>query len=164
MAILLVASQRPGAGKTSIAAGLAALIARSGASASACKPLSPAGRADPDSVYFAASFRGGVAVTSAEEAAGLDAAASAVRSLTGISEHVVVEVANPASGSGVASPMTQGMAERLPARVVAVFGYDAGLSAVSISSSVATLGDRLAGVIVNHDAPLPDATGKRHPC
>ena len=149
MAILLVASQRPGAGKTSIAAGLGALMARAGAAVSVCKPLSPAGRIDPDAVYFASNFRGVVAVTSAEDAAGLDAAANAVRSLTGISEHVVVEVANPAGDAGVASPATQGLAERLSARVVAIFRYDAGLSAVSISSAVATLGDRLAGVIVN---------------
>ena len=149
MAILLVASQQPGAGKTAIAAGLATLIARAGAAASVCKPLSPAGCADPDAVYFAGNFRGGIAVTSAEDAAGLDAAANAVRSLTGISEHVLVEVANPVSGSGAASSLTRGLAERLSAKVVTVFGYDADLSAVSISSSVATLGDRLAGVIVN---------------
>ena len=149
MAILLVASQRLGAGKTSIAAGLATLIARAGASVSACKPLSPAGRTDPDSVYFAGNFRGGVSVTSTEDDAGIDAAASAVRSLTGISEHVVAEVPTSSGGQGIASPVTQGLAERLSARVVAVFGYDASLSAVSISSGVATLGDRLAGVIVN---------------
>ena len=149
MAILLVASQQPGAGKTAIAAGLATLIARSGASVSACKPLSPSGRSDPDSFYFASHFRGGVAGASTEDAAGLDSAASAVRSLTGISQHIVVEVPTPSGGSDIASPVTHGLAERLSARVVAVFGYDAGLSAISISSSVATLGERLAGVIVN---------------
>ncbi len=149
MSVLLVASHRPGAGKTAIAAGLSALIARGGVAVSACKPLSPAGRVDPDAIYFAGNFRGGVAVASSDDDAGLDAAASAVRSLTGISEHVIVEVANPVSGSGVASPLTLGLAERLSGRVVAVFGYDADLSAVSISSSVATLSDRLAGIIVN---------------
>ena len=149
MAILLVASQRPGAGKTAIAAGLATLIAGAGASVSACKPLSPAGRADPDSVYFAENFRGDVAVTSPEDDAGRDAAASAVRSLAGLSEHVVAEVPTPSDGQGIASPVTQGLAESLPARVIAVFGYDSDLSGVDISSSVATLGDRLAGVIVN---------------
>ena len=149
MAILLVASQQPGAGKTSVAAGLGTLIARTGAAVSVCKPLSPAGRADADCVYFAGSFRGGVAVASGDDAVALDAAASAVRSLTGISEHVVAEVPNPAGEPGVASALTQGLAERLSARVVAVFQYDSQLSAVAISSAVATLGDRLAGVIVN---------------
>ena len=149
MAILLVASHQPGAGKTSVAAGLVTLIARSGAKASACKPLSPAGRTDPDAVYFARHFRGGVAVASSEDDAGLDAAASAVRSLTGISEHVVVEVPNPASGSGAASTIASGLAERLSARVVAIFGYELELTSVSVSGAVATLGDRLAGVIVN---------------
>ena len=149
MSTILVTSHGPGAGKTSVAAGLATLIARSGASVSVCKPLSPAGRTDPDAIYFAQNFRGGVAVASGDDAASLDAAASAVRSLVGISEHTLVEVANPASGSGVASAITIGLVERLSARVVAVFGYDAALSAVAVSSNVAPLGSNLAGVIVN---------------
>ncbi len=149
MSVILVASHRPGAGKTSVAAGLGALIARSGARVSVCKPVSPAGRTDPDAVYFAQNFRGGIAVASSEDDAGLDAAASAVRSLTGISEHVIVEVANPASGSGAASPIVSGLAERLAAPVVAVFGYEPDTSAVNVSGAVATLGSRLAGVIVN---------------
>ena len=114
-----------------------------------CKPLSPAGRTDPDAVYFAEQFRGATAVVSSEDDAGLDAAASAVRSLTGISEHVVVEVANPAAGSGAASAIVSGLAERLSARVVAIFGYEPDLSSVSVSSAVATLGSLLAGLIVN---------------
>ena len=149
MAILLVTSQQPGAGKTSVAAGLATLIARSGARVSVCKPVSPAGRTDPDAVYFAQNFRGGIAVASSEDNSGLDAAASAVRSLAGISEHVIVEVANPASGSGAASPIVSGLAERLSARVVAVFGYEPDTTAVSVSGAVATLGSRLAGVVIN---------------
>ena len=149
MSVLLVASHRPGAGKTSIAAGLATLIARSGVRISVCKPVSPAGRADPDAVYFARHFRGGSAVASSEDDASLDAAASAVRSLTGISEHVIAEVANPATGSGAASPIVTGLAERLSARVLAVFGYQPDTSLVSISSAVATLGPSLAAVIIN---------------
>lgn len=149
MSVLLVASHRPGAGKTSIAAGLATLMARSGVRISACKPMSPAGRTDPDAVYFAQNFRGGTAVASSEDSASLDAAASAVRSLTGISEHVIVEVANPATGSGTASPVVIGLAERLSARVVTTFGYELDSTAVSVSSAVAALGSSLAGVIVN---------------
>ena len=149
MSFLLVASHQPGDGKTSVAAGLATLIARSGARVSVCKPVSPAGRTDPDAVYFAQHFRGGIAVVSSEDQAGLDSAASAVRSLTGISEHVIVEVANPASGSGAASPIVSGLAERLSAAVVAVFGYAPDTTAVSISGAVATLGSGLGGVIVN---------------
>ena len=149
MAILLVASHRPGAGKTAVAAGLATMIARSGLRVSACKPVSPAGRTDPDALYFAQNFRGGISVASSEDDAGLDAAASAVRSLVGINEHVIVEVANPAGGSGAASPIVSGLAERLSARVVAVFGYEPDTSAVNVSGAVATLGSHLAGVMVN---------------
>ncbi len=149
MSVLLVASHQPGAGKTSVAAGLATLIARSGIRASVCKPVSPAGRTDPDAVYFAQHFRGGIAVASSEDDAGLDAAANAVRSLTGINEHVIVEVANPATGSGAASSIVAGLAGRLSARVVAVFGYEPEMSSVGVSGAVATLGSQLAGVIVN---------------
>ena len=149
MSVLLVTSHQPGAGKTSVAAGLHTLIARSGDRASVCKPVSSAGRTDSDSVYFAQNFRGGIAVASSEDDAGLDAAANAVRSLAGISEHVIVEVANPANGSGAASPVVSGLAERLAARVVAVFGYEPEMSSVSVSGTVATLGSQLAGVIVN---------------
>ena len=149
MSVLLVASHGPGAGKTSIAAGLARLMERGGARVSVCKPLSPAGRSDPDAVYFARTFRGGVAVASNHDPASLDAAASAVRSLSGISEHTLVEVANPVSGSGISSPITAGLVERLSARVVAVFGYDSNLTAVAASSDVAPMGNALAGVIVN---------------
>ena len=149
MSILLVASHQPGAGKTSVAAGLATLIARSGPRVSVCKPVSPAGRADPDAAYFAQQFRGGVAVASSEDDAGLDAAANAARSLTGISEHVLVEVANPATGSGASSPIVSGLAERLSARVLVVFGYEPDTSSVSVSGAVAALGRGLAGVIIN---------------
>lgn len=149
MSVLLAASHQPGAGKTSVAAGLATLIARSGSRVSVCKPVSSDGRTDPDARYFAQNFRGGIAVTTFEDDTGLDAAASAVRSLTGISEHVIVEVANPATGSGAASPIVVGLAERLAARVVTVFGYEPDMSSVGVSGAVATLGSQLAGVIVN---------------
>ncbi|MCY4559228.1 MAG: DRTGG domain-containing protein [Chloroflexi bacterium] len=149
MSVLLVASHQPGAGKTSVATGVATLIARSGVRASVCKPVSPAGRTDADAIYFAQHFRGGSAVASSEDDAGLDSAASAVRSLTGISDHVLAEVANPATGPGAASPIVSGLAERLDARVLAIFGYEPDLSSVGVSSAVATLGPRLAGVIIN---------------
>ena len=149
MSTILIASHGPGAGKTSVATGLATLIRHSGVSVSVCKPLSPAGRVDPDAVYFAQNFRGGVAVSDGDDRASLDAAANAVRSLAGISEHTLVEVANPAGGSGISSSITTGLVERLSARVVAVFGYDAALSAASVAGSVAPLGSALAGVIVN---------------
>lgn len=149
MAILLIASHTPGAGKTAIAAGLAKLIERSGVSVSVCKPLSPAGSDDPDAAYFAHGFGGSAAVAEGNNAAALDAAANAVRSQSGAGEHTLVEVANPVSGSGIASSLTAGLVERLSAQVIAVFGYEAQLSAVAVSGAVSTLGDALAGVIVN---------------
>ena len=149
MTILFAASHQPGAGKTAIAAGVAAALARTGARVAACKPLSPAGRTDPDAVYFAGRFRGGVAVTSTDDDAGLDAAANAVSSLLGVNDHVLVEVANPVAGSGLTSALTTGLAARLPARVLAIFDYQSDLSAAAITGGVAPLGDALAGIIIN---------------
>lgn len=149
MAIFLVASDRPGAGKTSVAAGIAVSLERRGIRAAVCKPASPEGRTDPDSVYFANHFRGGVAVASRDDDAGLDAATNAVRSLTGISDHLLVEVADPATGSGLTSALASGLATRLSARVIAVVGYRADLSAVTISSEVAPLGESLCGIVLN---------------
>ena len=166
MSVLLVASDSPGAGKTSVAAGIATCLGRVGIRVAACKPLSPEGRTDHDSVYFATHFRGGVAVASRDDGVGLDAAASAVRSLEGISEHVVAEVPNPATGSGLASPILAGLVARLAARVVAVVRYRSDLTAVGVASDVASLGPSLAGVVINqvpryrirHAALLLEAT------
>lgn len=149
MAIVAVASNLPEAGKTSVAAGLATLIARSGRSCAVCKPVSANAAGDADVAYFAHHFGGDAAVASLDDGSAGDAVASAVNSLRGGHDHLVVEVANPASGSGVDSQLTLGLANQMPARVVAVFGYRADLTAVAITSAVAPLGESLAGVIVN---------------
>jgi BioD-like phosphotransacetylase family protein len=107
-----------------------------------------------------------VAVASRDDGVGLDAAVSAVRSLEGISEHVVAEVPNPATGSGLASPILAGLVARLAARVVAVVRYRSDLTAVGVASDVATLVPSLAGVVINqvpryrirHAALLLEAT------
>ena len=149
MAVLLVASDRPRAGKTAIVAGMARSLQRVGVNVAACKPMSLAGRTDPDSIYLAANFRGGAPVIDSDSEAGLDAAANAIRSLTGIAEHIAVEVANPASGSGLSSQLLNGLVSRVSGRVVAVIEYRSDLSAVALSSEVAPLGNDLAGLLVN---------------
>jgi BioD-like phosphotransacetylase family protein len=149
MAVLLVASDRPRAGKTAIVAGMARSLQRVGVNVAACKPMSLAGRTDPDSIYLAANFRGGAPVIDSDSEAGLDAAANAIRSLTGIAEHIAVEVANPASGSGLSSQLLNGLVSRISGRVVAVIEYRSDLSAVALSSEVAPLGNDLAGLLVN---------------
>ena len=149
MATLLIASHTPGAGKTAVAAGLAKLIARRHSSVSLCKPLSPAGDADPDAAFYSSRFHSDIPVSGVGDAAALDAAANAVSALSDANEHTLLEVANPVSGSGISSPLTTGLSERLSARVIALFAHDAELSAATISAAVSDLGDRLAGVIIN---------------
>ena len=169
MSILLIAAHTPGAGKTAIAAGLATLAAGFDADAGSgpapvavavCKPLSPAGDRDPDAAYFARQFHGDIPVTTTTTAcnaadAALDAASAAVRALAGNHPHTLVEIAHPEpAASGIASPWTLGLAERLPARLIVVFDYDAGLSAAAVSAAVTPLANALAGVIINRTPPI----------
>ena len=151
MSIFLIASHTPGAGKTAVAAGLATLAARAGTAVSLCKPLSPAGRADPDAAYFARHFggAGNTATGDPADAAALDVAADAIRALADAAAHTLVEMPNPAEGSGIASPLTTGLAQRLGARVIAIFDYAAGASAATIAGAVAPLGDALAAALLN---------------
>lgn len=149
MTVLLIASDVPAAGKTAVAAGIATAWQRAGRSVAICKPQSTDGAADPDAVYYAAHFGGNVAVSSTDDDAGRDAAASAVRTLSGSADHIIVEVANPAAGSGLSSALLTGLAERLAAPVIAVVDYRSGLTATGLAAAVAALDDRLAGVIIN---------------
>lgn len=150
MSILLIASHAPGAGKTAVAAGLATLAGRGGAGVSVCKPLSPAGGADPDAAYFAEYFGGGdTAVGDPADATALDVAADAVSALAGGADHTLVEMVNPAEGSGVASSLTAGLVERLGARVIVIFDYGAGASVATIAGAAAPLGDALVATLLN---------------
>ena len=150
MSIFLIASHTPGAGKTAVAAGLATLAGRGGAGVSVCKTLPLAGRADPDAAYFAGYFGGGgAAVGAPTDATALDAAADAILALADHAAHTLVEVANPSDGSGIASPLTVGLAERLGARVIAIFDYAAGASAVTMAGAVAPLGGALVSTLLN---------------
>ena len=166
MSILLIAAHTPGAGKTAIAAGLATLAAGfdpgsnpAPVAVAVCKPLSPAGDRDPDAAYFARHFHGDIPVTTTTTAgntadAALDAAAAAVRALAARHPHTLVEIAHPEpAASGIASSWTFGLAERLAARLIAIFDYDAGLSAAAVSAAVAPLENALAGVIINRTPP-----------
>ena len=151
MTVLLIASDVPAAGKTAIAAGIATGLQRSGRRVVVCKPLSPAGAAylDSDAVYYAAHFGGSVSMASTDADAGLDAAANAVRTLSSNADHIIVEVPNPAVGSGLSSALLTGLAERLAAQIIAVVDYRSDLTATELAAAVAALGDRLAGVIIN---------------
>ena len=149
MTVLLIASDVPAAGKTAVAAGIATAWQAAGRSVAVCKPLSSAGTADPDAVYYAAHFGGSAAVASTDDAGGLDAAANDVRALSGSADHILVEVANPAVGSGLSSGLLTGLMDRLAARVIAVVDYRQDLTAAELVGTAGTLGDKLAGVIIN---------------
>lgn len=149
MTALLIASDVPAAGKTAVAAGLATVLQRAGHAAAVCKPLSSAGPADPDAVYYAAHFRGSLAVASADDDSGMNDAANAVRALSAGADPILVEIANPAAGSGLSSGLLTGLAEQLAARVIAVIDYRNDLTATVLAASVSALGNRLAGIIIN---------------
>lgn len=161
MTVLLIASDVPAAGKTAVAAGLATALQRAGHRPAACKPLSPAGAADPDALYYAAHFRGGVAVSSTDDDSGITDAANAVRALSAeAADPILVEVANPAVGSGLSSGLLAGLAERLAARVIAIVDWRSDLTATALAGAASPLGDRLAGIIINRVPPYRTAAAQ----
>ncbi len=161
MTTLLIASDVPAAGKTAVAAGLATTLQRAGHHAAACKPLSPAGAADPDALYYAAHFCGGVAVASTDDDSGMNAAANAVRALSAdAADPILVEVANPAVGSGLSSGLLTGLAERLAARVFAIVDWRSDLTATALADAASALGGRLAGIVINRVPPYRTAAAQ----
>ena len=160
MTVLLIASDVPAAGKTAVAAGLATALQRAGRHPAVCKPLSPAGATDPDALYYAAHFRGGVAVASTDDDSGINDAANAVRSLSDDSDPILVEVANPAVGSGLSSGLLNGLAARLAARVIAIVDWRSDLTVTVLSAAASALGSRLAGIVINRVPPYRTAAAQ----
>ena len=161
MTVLLIASDVPAAGKTAVAAGLATALQRAGRHPAVCKPLSPAGAADPDALYYAAHFRGGVAVASTDDDSGINDAANAVRALSSdAADPILVEVANPAVGSGLSSGLLNGLAARLAARVIAIVDWRSDLTVTVLSAAASALGSRLAGIVINRVPPYRTAAAQ----
>jgi BioD-like phosphotransacetylase family protein len=149
MAVLLVASDRAGAGKTSVALAIAALSNRSGRVANAYKPFSTADD-DTDSTILArlsnSSLEGWPKNTGQDGPSvdDLTALASALSSGDIADSLNILEVPSDLGATSAAR-----VAESLNARVVVVVQARRGLRAADLSEWSEALGERLIGVLIN---------------
>jgi len=143
MAVLIIASTEPGAGKTALAAGLVSRFASAGQKAGLAKAFATSDD-DPDAAAFkllvpdAPGSEPVLFSGDAPDDAAVKEAAERLGALAQGRDTVVVE------GFGGASAQMSALADALDARVVLVvpFGGDP-------ASEAGSYGDRLAGVVVN---------------
>ncbi len=135
MATLLIASTRPGAGKTAFAAWLATRLLRDGASVGLTKAVSPGD--DPDADIFKALVPDAITADPSSPDSGPDAVAKAIGALK--SDVNIVE------GVASDSEANRQLADALDARVVLVAALDD-----DIVEEAQPFGDRLTGVVVNN--------------
>ena len=145
MSVLLIASDSPGAGKTATTLALANLATRSGKKAAAVKPFA-SGPEDPDIEAYAklgytGTVEGGDSETSSPD---INALASTLADVASESDVTFVELPGSVDPSGVSAA-----AESLGASVLLVASYRRDLRGTDLSEWSSTLGDRLAGVLVN---------------
>ena len=149
MSVLLVVSDRPGAGKTSVALALAEVSNRSGHTAHVYYPFT-AGDDNRDSEVFAQlanpSLEGWPRSGGSNEPAADDLTdlASVLSSDDNAESLNILEVPSEVGAAGVAS-----IAEPLNARALVITPAHRGLRASDFSDWSDALGDRLAGVLVN---------------
>ena len=149
MAVLLVASDRPGAGKTSVALALAAISNRSGRTARAYKPFST-GYDDKDSEVLAQLSNPGLdgwprsVGDNGTIADDLAALASELATDANTESLNILEVP-----SQIGATDTARIAEALNAHALLISQGRRGLRASDVSEWSEALGDRLAGVLIN---------------
>ena len=156
MSVVQIAGTRPGAGATTVACGLAAVLRSQGKRVTLVKPLSAAGDADP---AFLASLGGSaetVEVEGAPSAAQVAEAVKIVQSAAASADVVVVEGPPLAGGeaSGEAgrpegTAAAAGLARSTGAAVVAVLEYERTLGAAAAGAWRDAFGESLAGCVVN---------------
>lgn len=155
MAVLYVASDQPGAGKTALCAALAAQLRAQGTKVSLLKPVRVqaediAAGSDPDVAAFQqvlgdeASVAEPQTLTAEQLAGGLPKDVAGKIKPSG--DVTIVEGISAGDGLGTASAA---LADALDARVLLIVAYRAGLEADAVKSAAEPFGDRLAGVVVN---------------
>ena len=148
MSVLYVASDQPGAGKTSLCSAFALLLRRQGQRVAVFKPFADSG-SDPDATAYRdlldqdtdgwpISFGSELFSDSVAQASG------ALSVVSGQADHVIVEAAGAMSAQD-----TTKLADAFDAKVVVVAGYRPALTASDLSPWTDSLNGRLSGVIVN---------------
>ena len=145
MSVLLIASDSPGAGKTATALALANLAAKSGKKAAAVKPFA-SGPGDLDrETYAKLGHTGPVDGGDSENASpDISTLSSILAGAPSDADVTFVELPNSVGPSGVSAA-----AESLGASVLLVASYRRDLRAEDLGEWSTSLGDRLAGVLVN---------------
>ena len=146
MSVVQIAGARPGAGATTVACGLAAVLRSQGKRVTLVKPLSAAGDADP---AFLASLGGSaetVTVEDAPSAAQVAEAAKIVQGAASSADVVVVE------GPGLEESGGAELARSTGAAVVGVLEYERTLGAAAAGTWRDAFGEALAGCVVNKRA------------
>ncbi len=149
MSLLIIASDRPGAGKTATALALAQISTENGRTTSAFKPFSH-GDQDPDQAVFsqlANPAPDGWPIHIGDSGPTRDDIASAAQplSIAAAGDNlVIVEILSEIDAGGLAE-----LADAWDASVLLVAAYRRNLRASDLGDWQYTLGDRLAGVLVN---------------
>ena len=145
MSVLLIASDSPGAGKTATTLALANLATKSGKKAAAVKPFA-SGPGDPDrETYSKLGYKGPVDGGDSENASpDISTLSSILAGAPSDADVTFVELPN-----SVDPPSVSAAAESLGASVLLVASYRRDLRAEDLSEWSTSLGDRLAGVMVN---------------
>ena len=149
MSLLIIASDTPGAGKTATALALAQMSSENGRTTTAFKPFSH-WEEDPDQAVFselANPFPDGWPIQIGESGPTRDEIASAARQLSMAAAGdnlVVVEAPAEIGPDGLAE-----LANAWDASVLLVAAYRRDLRASDLEEWQTSLGDRLAGVLVN---------------
>ena len=155
MAVLYVASDRPGAGKTALCAALAAQLRGEGHTVSLLKPLrvqeEGAGDGpDRDVAAFRQALGNGADIAEPQTLSAEQLAEGLPDDIAGLApssgDAAIVEGISVSDGLGAASAA---LADALDARVALVVGYTPGLTADAVKASADVFGDRLVGVVVN---------------
>ena len=150
MPILLIASDRPGVGKTATAAALVSEVLEGGGKAAYLKlfPSQP----DPDVAYMNEHVLGGEKASLSENM-GLDDTLALAQELSGGGNLVVLEGPASAPDEGHPAARVADIVRRLDCKVLYVQGYSSAAPGHAVQPGVAALGEHLAGVILNMVPP-----------
>ena len=161
MAVLQIAADRPGSGKTSLAGALLLHLVSVNKRATYYKPLSQLGENDSDGHFFSQSLLADNSLPPAPYSSALPQAGTAldgglsthvqaqVNQLKGQADAVLLEGPGLGNTDGTSSSLPVELATATDSRVVAVFWYSKTLTADSVAGACQPLGDRLAGVLIN---------------
>ena len=158
MPAIQVSGDRPGVGKTNLAAALLLRAASQGRSPGYYKPFTTSHDGDPDVAFVSQHLLPGQAGVPAPiplhvssgpgQAESLSGQLAATSGLVGANP-VIVEGPDLASPSGQAWRLPGLTAETLDCRIVLVAGFSSRMSVPAIVADIEHLRDRLAGVVVN---------------